>query len=145
MDKWDVRFINIAKEISTWSKDPSTKVGAVIVSPDRDIVATGYNGFPMGIVDNDDDYTDRDLKYKKIIHAEMNAIIRSKTNLAGHTLYVYPIQACPNCAAAIIQSGIKKVVALDTPHERYNDMFEVSKHMFSQAGVSVNIFSHTKF
>lgn len=144
MDKWDKRFINIAKEISSWSKDPSTKVGAVIVSPDRDIVATGYNGFPRKISDNEDDYNDRDKKYLKVVHAEMNAIIRSKKDITGHTLYVYPIQACPHCAASIIQSGIKRIVALDTYHERLNHLFDVSKEMFNQAGVEVTIYESSK-
>lgn len=145
MDKWDRRFINIAKEISTWSKDPSTKVGAVIVSPDRDIVSTGYNGFPRNVEDCTDDYDDRDKKYLKVVHAEMNAIIRAKKDISGHTLYVYPIQACPHCAASIIQTGIKRIVALDTEHERLSSLFPVSRDMFEQAGISVTIYSKSSF
>lgn len=144
MDKWDKRFINIAKEVSTWSKDPSTKVGAVIVSPDKDIVATGYNGFPRGIHDNENDYENRELKYKKVVHAEMNAIIRSKRDLTGHTLYVYPIQCCSNCAACIIQSGIKRIVSLDTNHA-LKDSFILANEMFNEAGIEVILYKVSEY
>lgn len=143
MDKWHRRYLNIAKEVSSWSKDPSTKVGAVIVSPDNDIISTGYNGFPKGI--NDVGYDDRDLKYKKIVHAEINAIIRSKRNLDGCTLYVYPIQCCSNCAAAIIQSGIKKIISLDTKHFRLEDNFLLSKEMFEEVGIEFILYSKDEF
>ena len=63
-DKWKKRFIQLSKEISTWSKDPSTKVGALIISEDRNIVSTGYNGFPRGIEDTEERLNNRELKYK---------------------------------------------------------------------------------
>ena len=72
-DKWDLRFKNLALEVSQWSKDPSTKVGCIAVK-DRKVIATGYNGFPAGISDNKEDYENRDIKYKKIVHAEKNMI-----------------------------------------------------------------------
>ena len=74
-NKWKKRFIQLSKEISTWSKDPSTKVGALIISEDRNIVSTGYNGFPRGIEDTEERLNNRELKYKFILHAEMNCIM----------------------------------------------------------------------
>ena len=76
-DKWDMRFLDLATHISEWSKDPSTKVGCVVVGPDREIRSTGFNGFPRNILDSDDRLTDRDLKYPLICHAEENAIMHA--------------------------------------------------------------------
>ena len=72
---WDLRFIGLAQHISTWSKDPSTKVGCVVVGEDREIRSTGFNGFPRGINDDEERLTDREKKYPLICHAEENAII----------------------------------------------------------------------
>ena len=73
MDKWDGRFLDIAREISTWSKDPSRKIGAIAVR-DRKILATGYNGFPKGIEDTPCRLNIREIKYQYVVHAEMNCI-----------------------------------------------------------------------
>ena len=73
MNKWDYRFLKIAKEVGTWSKDPSTQVGAIAVN-DKRIIATGYNGFPKGIKDTDELLSDRQAKLKLMVHAEMNMI-----------------------------------------------------------------------
>ena len=75
--KWDVRFIELAKHISLWSKDPSTKVGCVVVGEDREIRSTGFNGFPRGIDDDDERLMDREKKYPLICHAEENAIMHA--------------------------------------------------------------------
>lgn len=137
--KWDKRFINLAREISTWSKDPSTKIGAVIVNDDRRILATGYNGFPRGISDNDWRYQDREEKYKYVVHAEMNAIYNATFNgisLNDSTLYVWGLPVCSECAKGVIQVGIKKIVMpkLDFP-ERWVDSFRKSRELFSEAGI----------
>lgn len=137
--KWDKRFINLAREISTWSKDPSTKIGAVIVNDDRRILATGYNGFPRGINDNDWRYQDREEKYKYVVHAEMNAIYNATFNgisLNDSTLYVWGLPVCSECAKGVIQVGIKKIVMpkLDFP-ERWVDSFRKSRELFSEAGI----------
>ena len=76
-EKWDGRFLSLATHISNWSKDPSTKVGCVVVGPDREIRSTGFNGFPRGIADTDERLSDRDLKYPLICHAEENAIMHA--------------------------------------------------------------------
>ena len=73
--KWDVRFLELADHISSWSKDPSTKVGCIIVGADREIRSTGFNGFPRGIDDSEERLTDREEKYPLICHAEENAIM----------------------------------------------------------------------
>ena len=76
-DKWDQRFLDLAAHIAGWSKDPSTKVGCVVVGEDREIRSTGFNGFPRGISDDNDRLTDREKKYPLICHAEENAIMHA--------------------------------------------------------------------
>lgn len=136
---WDERFLALASHISTWSKDPSTKVGAVIVRPDRTIASSGYNGFPRGV---DDIYLDRDHKLLRTVHAELNAILTAKEPLTGCTLYVSPLFPCSNCAAAIIQSGITKIIARmqGRPRPEWAASFEAAQDMFSQAHIEVDIY-----
>lgn len=107
MTDWHERFLGLAEHIGTWSKDPSTKVGAVIVDPDKRIVSTGFNGWPRGIPDNPD--AQRDVKLHRTLHAETNAILFAHRDLAGCTLYVTHFP-CAACAAIVIQSGITAVV-----------------------------------
>ena len=137
MDKWDQRFYNLAKNVSEWSKDPSKKVGAVIVDGRR-IIATGYNGLPHGIEDNERLF-DREWKLKVVIHAEVNAILNAAKNGAstrGCTIYVN-IPPCSNCGASIIQAGIRRVVCQS--FEEYNgnwkESFQLSKDLLTEAGV----------
>jgi dCMP deaminase len=117
--KWDTRFMRIAREISTWSRDPSSKIGAVIVNDDRRILATGYNGFPRGIADTEERLNDREQKYPRIVHAEMNALLGalySGVSVKGATLYVYGLPVCPDCTKAVIQAGIKRIVVSPDPY-----------------------------
>ena len=112
--KWGDRYLGLAREVSTWSKDPSTKVGAVIIGNDGEVLSQGFNGFPRGISDNPSRLKDRDKKYKLVVHAEMNAIYNAGLNgvsLKDSTLYVYGLPVCNECAKGIIQVGIKTVVA----------------------------------
>lgn len=109
-NKWDLRFLSLANEVSTWSKDPSTKVGCVLVREDLTIAGTGYNGFPRYMVDSEELYNDRDTKYARTIHAELNAVLNSTGDIEGCTAYVtHP--PCTNCALVLIQKGINRVVA----------------------------------
>jgi dCMP deaminase len=113
---WDSYFLDIAELVATRSKDPSTKVGAIIVK-DKTIVATGYNGFPRGVNDNDTSRYDRPEKYLWTVHAEENVIFnacREGIKIDGSTLYVTPLSPCSNCALSIVQAGIKEVVFLKT-------------------------------
>lgn len=105
-EKWDRRFLGLAKDpYATWSKDPSTQVGAVITKGNHQ-VSQGYNGFPAGVNDDAERYADREFKYRAVIHAEENAIIWAGRDLTGCTIYVYPMPPCAGCAGKIIQSGI---------------------------------------
>lgn len=142
MIAWDKTFLNLCDEIAQRSKDPSTKVGACIVAPDKTIVSMGYNGFPRGCNDDPKIYQDRQVKYLRTIHAEVNAIITARRDLSGCTLYVSPLHPCANCAAIIVQSGIKRVV-YTTPQSsaeaatRWLDSFTQAVQMFDEAGVEV--------
>ena len=140
-DKWDMRFLDLATHISEWSKDPSTKVGCVVVGPDREIRSTGFNGFPRGILDSDDRLTDRDLKYPQICHAEENAIMhaaRIGLALKGCTAYVtWP--PCTRCARSLIQAGISEIVipsGLEIP-DRWKTDFETSMGLLREAEVLI--------
>lgn len=134
-DKWDLRFLDLAKFVSSWSKDPSTQVGAVIVDPYKRIVSLGYNGFPMGISDDDNRLSDRDTKYKMIVHGEMNAILFANTSLKECSLYTFPFMPCPRCASMIIQTGIKRVVSYKNISDRWEDEFKVSRNLFIESNI----------
>jgi dCMP deaminase len=134
-EKWDRRFLEMAELVGSWSKDPSTKVGAVIVDKDRRIVSTGYNGFPQGIADRSELLNDREKKYKLIVHGEMNAILFAQRSLSGCTLYTTPLLPCSSCAGVIIQSGIARVVSWGVDNPRWNDSIGLSKEMFAEAGI----------
>jgi len=119
--KWDNRFMALARHIAMWSKDPSTKVGAVIVDEKRRVIGHGYNGFPRGVEDSDERYSDREVKYKHVVHAELNAILNSRGGVEGCTLYT-TLEPCTECAKAIIQSGITRVVLPDREGETIDEL-----------------------
>ena len=136
-DKWDKRFLEMAELVSTWSRDPSTQCGAVIVRG-KHIVSVGFNGFPAGCADDEGLYENRELKYARILHAEMNAILSAKQDLTGCTIYVHPMLPCSRCAASIIQAGISTVVAIDPTDDmkaRWAESLKLSTDMFHEAGV----------
>jgi dCMP deaminase len=142
-NKWHYRFMELAFLISTWSKDPSTKTGAVVVGPDREIRATGYNGLVRGVDDSVQERMERPTKYDFFEHAERNAVYNAcltGTSLKGCTLYATHAP-CTDCARAIIQSGIKTVVTNkiiideNTPKNTWRDKLEFSAQMFKEAGV----------
>ncbi len=139
---WDRRFMRMAEHVAHWSKDPRHKVGAVIVDCDNRIVSTGFNGFARGVVDNPHRYLDDGLKHQMIIHAEMNAILSATVDLAGCTIYGWPFPPCAPCAAAIIQSGISKVVyspagLTEDIVKRYGSSFGIARGMYQEAIVEV--------
>lgn len=141
--KWDARFMRIAREVSTWSKDPSSKIGAVIVNDERRILATGYNGFPRGIADTVERLNNRDLKYPRIVHGEMNALMNSLysgVSVKDATIYVWGLPVCSECTKSVIQSGIRRVVITYpslAPEKWYTQWQELSKPMYNEAGVSI--------
>lgn len=142
MNKWHQRFLNLAKEIATWSKDPSTKCGAIIVSPDRRILATGYNGLPTGYDDFCLTTLPREEKYKRMVHAEMNAVLNAAkfgVKLEGATIYVHGLPICCNCAKHISSVGINTVVVDSSvlQHERWKHDWEVSKEIFKEVNIKI--------
>lgn len=142
--KWDNRFMELAKMISAWSKDPSSKIGAVAVNDERRILATGYNGFPKGIEDSQERLNNREQKYPLIVHAETNALMNALyagVSLKNATMYVHGLPVCPDCTKLIIQAGIRRIVinkfVMNTP-ENWVELWEQkSGPMFKEAGVMV--------
>ena len=137
---WDEYFMGIAVLSSLRSKDPNTQVGACIVSPEKKIVGVGYNGFPTGCSDDELPWEREgdwiNTKYPYVCHAELNAILNSTiSSLKGATLYV-ALFPCNECAKAIIQSGIKRIVYLSDKYAD-TDSTKASRHMLSQAGVEL--------
>jgi dCMP deaminase len=135
--KWDLRFLRLAQEIATWSKDPTTKVGCVIIDPERRIVGTGYNGFPKLVPDFKEYLEDKIEKRLRVIHAEMNAMQFSTGKLEGSTLYCTH-HPCASCAGVIIQKGISRVVVPKTISELGPDWIksvQVAQSMFTSANV----------
>jgi dCMP deaminase len=148
LNKWDKRYLALAKEVASWSKDPSTQVGAVTVGNKKEVLSQGFNGFPRGIVDSEDRYNNRETKYKYVVHAEMNAIYNatySGVSLDGAVLYVYGLPICSECAKGIIQVGIKKVIIEKSKElDNWNESVALSQEMFDEAGVELVITSKTK-
>ena len=137
-DRWDMKFLRVADEVASWSKDNSTKVGCVVVVPDNDIRSTGYNGFPRGCDDDRLIYDDRHRKLLRITHAEANAVAaaaRAGVKLYGCTAYVnYP--CCSQCAAILIQAGIIRVVTWNVELKpSWMDSVIEAEQLFREAGV----------
>ncbi len=139
-NKWDQRYLKLAYGIAQWSKDPSSKIGAVTVGAKGQVLSQGFNGFPRGLKDDYDRLNDRETKYKYVVHAEMNAIYNATyngTSLDGATLYVYGLPTCSECAKGVIQVGIKRVVMPASPGmpEKWKDSWLTSMSFFREAGV----------
>lgn len=137
-EKWHSRFLRLAKEIAAFSKDPSTKVGCILVR-DRRIISTGYNGFPRGISDSFDRLLDRDKKYEMTVHAEINAVTAAAlhgVSTEGSTAYV-TFQPCSRCAAVLINAGIREVyiTAESLIPDRWLDNMILAANLLSEAGV----------
>jgi dCMP deaminase len=120
--KWDQRFLDMACLVGGWSKDPSTKTGAVIVDVQKRVVSVGYNGFPAPVVD-DARLDCRELTYEIIVHAEVNALMFAQRAVVGCTVYTYPFMSCSRCAAMIIQAGITRHVAPRNDAPRWAQSF----------------------
>jgi dCMP deaminase len=127
---WDHRYMDVAEQVASWSKDPSTKVGAVIVDLSGKIVATGYNGFPRGVEDKPERYADQATKYGFVVHAELNAILNATQCLNDTILYV-TLSPCRECAKAIIQAGIKMVIYKKLRRDAFTDV------MFNEADITM--------
>ena len=137
-EKWDDRFIELAKFVAGWSKDPSTQVGAVIANSNtKRVVSMGYNGFPAGVEDTADRLGTREIKYEMVVHAESNALLFAGPAAEGCTLYVTPLPPCARCAVLIIQAGISRVVCPtpDKSKEPWRTQSQISETMFGESGV----------
>ena len=136
---WDDYFMGLAHLSAMRSKDPNTQVGAVIVDENNRVVSIGYNGMPFGC--NDDVFPwvregeFLDTKYPYVVHAELNAILNAPRPVRGCRLYV-SLFPCNECAKAIIQSGISKIVYEDDKYAMTNET-QASKKMLKAAGVEL--------
>jgi dCMP deaminase len=143
-NKWEVRYMELAKSVSLWSKDPGSKIGAVIVGTDGQILSTGYNGFPRKLLDNSDRLNDRETKLKYTIHAEMNCIYNaslSGISLRDSILYVYGLPICSECAKGVIQSGITSIVISKSSinkSEFWMNSWALSKQFFEEANINIS-------
>lgn len=158
MNSWQKYFIDMADLVASKSKDPSTKVGAVIVGDDNEVLSTGFNGFPRGVTETaphpevgnyahdaqlHPERWERPKKYEFVEHAERNAIYnaaRSGIRLKGATMFLnwepYP---CNECAKAVIQAGIKRVIGPNRPFPgkggHWEDSLNTAREMLREAGV----------
>ena len=135
---WNKRYIELAKHVATWAKDPSRKIGAVLVGDKGQIISQGYNGFPRGIEDTEERLNNREIKYKYVSHAEMNCIynsIHNNSSTVGASMYVTGLPVCHECAKAIIQVGIKKVYMDTKPIDNWEESGNLALEMFKEAGV----------
>lgn len=142
--KWDTRFLGLAAHTSSWSKDPSSQVGAVITDGNR-IVSLGYNGFAAGVEDTPQRLQDRHCKLNLTIHAEENAMIFAKRDLKGCTVYVtHP--PCPRCASKLIQEEFARIVSIEPSEDflsRWADDLKLSTTMYGEAGIEFKTYPLT--
>ena len=145
--KWDKRYMELAKTAASWSKDPSTRVGAVAIGDKGQVLSTGYNGFPRNIKDTQKRLNTRTTKYQLMVHAEMNCIYNATYNgvsLDGATLYVFGLPCCSQCALGVIQVGIKRVVMNgDLKHEKWRESWKLSETLFNEAQVEWEFIDET--
>jgi len=137
---WDQRFLDLAQLVSTWSKDPSKKIGCVVVSPERTILSTGYNGFPRGTLDEAHILADKQRKRLRSIHAEINALHFASGPIKGATVYITHFP-CATCAASLIQHQPARVVYNHGPESfstEWKINMEESKQMLEEAQIIVS-------
>lgn len=142
--EWNEYFKNLTNQVRLKSKDINTKIGVVIVGGDNEIISTGYNSFPRGLDDDLPERQERPEKYYWFEHAERNAIYnaaRIGVSTKGATMYMSCSMSCPDCARAIIQSGIKTIYVTDdgdnAKGNNWEDKYKVSLQMFKECGVEV--------
>jgi dCMP deaminase len=137
-EKWSLRFLRLAYDWSRYSKDPSTKTGSVIARPDRTVASIGFNGFPRRVQDTPERLHDREQKYRRIVHCEINAMLTAREPLHGYTLYNWPGRSCSRCAGPVIQSGITTIVSpsyTEDMESRWGADAAIADEMLAEAGV----------
>lgn len=146
---WNKYFIDLLEPIASKSKDPRTKVGAILVNHDHELISAGFNGFPRGVKDLPERYNDRPTKYKFVAHADTNALnIAAKNGKSTNNSIMYlPWYPCTNCTKSIIQCGVKKVVIDGRNYEEkeahwtaWKEDIDISKTMLSEASVEIEIY-----
>ena len=143
MNKWTKHFLSIAAEAGSMSKDPTTKVGAVLVV-ERRVVGTGFNGFPRPVRDTQARLADRETKLKLVVHAEMNALLDAGREAHGSTLYLHGFQASPclNCTKHLVQAGVRSIVAYGGPlPDRWRDETNEAAAILQEADVDLTVYS----
>jgi len=144
MEKWDERFFQVAKDVASWSPDPSSKIGAIFVSQENLPLSWGWNAFPRKVNSIKEDEVDRETKYKYVIHAEANAIYNATRNgicLKNSRLYVYGIPPCLECAKAIIQVGTIRVITLAKKNidSKWSESYNDSMRLFREVMISTEL------
>lgn len=134
---WDARFLRIAQEVASWSKDPSTKVGCVLVDRERRVIGSGYNGFARGVDDSEERYERREVKYEMVVHAEVNAVLNAVAKTKGSTCYSLQ-QPCARCTGVLIQAGISRIIC-PRPQGGYADRFATSLSLANQMLIEAGI------
>ena len=137
---WDNYFISLAYSVAAKSKDPTTKVGAIIADSQNRFISSGYNGFPRKILDKQERLIDREQKLLYTVHGEINAILFARGPVEGYTLYTVPFAPCAACTKLVIQAGIIRVVAPKASEQllsRWSKELELSASMFKEAGVEL--------
>jgi dCMP deaminase len=139
--KWHDRYMDLAREVARWSKDPSTNCGAIFVGEDGQVLSQGYNGFPRQMRDDEELYNNRETKYERVVHAEMNGVFnasRTGVSLKDSTCYVYGLSCCHECAKALIQVGVKRVVmnkSFENP--RWSKSCTLATTFFEESSIEV--------
>lgn len=145
-ESWVKYFMGLAEFVATKSKDPSTKVGCVVIGPHKEVRATGFNGFARRVEDTPERYEDRDTKLKMVVHAEANAVAaaaRTGTSLYGCTVFT-TMPLCTQCAALLMQAGVVKVVSPPIDEEgRWAELNHLAVKMCDEAGVRVEFYGQT--
>ena len=137
--KWDERFLRMAALVSQWSKDPSTRCGSVIVASDHRVVSTGYNGFPRSMADSPEHLADREEKYSRVVHAEINALLFAREPVEGMTCYTWPFMSCDRCAVQLAQAGITRFCApapFGPSGERWRERLLQTKRLLGDMGIA---------
>ena len=142
MADWDSRWLAVAKLFASFSKDPSTGVGAVAVDSRKRLAASGFNGLSRRVEDSQERLHNRTTRYSLTVHAEINMLISAERSLRGCTVYLWPMPPCSQCAAALIQAGISRVVAPSPAPDladRWGESIELAVMAMREAGVKVDI------
>ena len=144
--QWDQRYVKAAKIVASWSKDPSTKCGAIIVRDDKTISSAGYNGFPRGMMDLPERYEDRSYKYPHIIHSEWNAVQSSNDQaIKGYSVFAWPMPPCNECTNALIQKKIARVVCPKPSIDKLDRWQESFSHAREQSERANILYSEIDF